>query len=167
MKTLHCRANNILAIATVVFCVYHCYHSLWGQCYKTKLPCISKNIFKANDGNINMIKRFNGSNPASFSLFSLFSNTKFTKKTVSFSGIQTQIVSIEGKHPDHMTTTTALVKWFFSVHGKLYWWHTKQITQGMCGNIPYMFDYWTDQLFISFFQRAPWSEYSFNRQNIF
>ena len=54
-----------------------------------------------------MIKRFNGSNPASFSLFSLFSNTKFTEKTVSFSGIQTQIVSIEGKHPDHMTTTTA------------------------------------------------------------
>ena len=29
-------------------------------------------------------------------------------KTVDFSGIRTQIVVVEGKHADHLTTTTAL-----------------------------------------------------------
>ena len=29
------------------------------------------------------------------------------QKTVGFSGIQTQIVGVEGEHADHLTTTTA------------------------------------------------------------
>ena len=43
-----------------------------------------------------------------FDLFSFFSNTKFTEKTVDFSGIQTPIVWLEGKHADHLTTTTTM-----------------------------------------------------------
>ena len=49
----------------------------------------------------------NGATPASFCLFSFFSNTNFTEKTVDFSGIQTWIVGGEGEHTDHLTTTTA------------------------------------------------------------
>ena len=30
------------------------------------------------------------------------------RKIVDFSGIQTQIVGVEGEHPDHLTTTTAV-----------------------------------------------------------
>ena len=33
--------------------------------------------------------------PASFCLFSFFSSTNFTEKTVGFSGIQTQIVRVQ------------------------------------------------------------------------
>ena len=45
-------------------------------------------------------------------LFLYFSNTKIIDKTVGFSGIRTQIVGVEGKPPDHLTTTTAqLVIW--------------------------------------------------------
>ena len=50
----------------------------------------------------------NGPNPASFCLFSFFSNTNFTEKTVVVSGIQTRIVGLEGEPVDHLTTTTAL-----------------------------------------------------------
>ena len=46
-------------------------------------------------------------NPASFCLFPFFSYTNFTEKTVGFSGIRTRIVRVEGKHADHLTTTTA------------------------------------------------------------
>ena len=46
--------------------------------------------------------------PASFCLFSFFSNTKFTEKTVGVSGIQSWIVGEEGEHADHLTTTSAL-----------------------------------------------------------
>ena len=49
----------------------------------------------------------NGPTPASFCLFSFFSNTNFTEKTVGFSGIQTRIIGVEGEHGDHFTTTTA------------------------------------------------------------
>ena len=42
---------------------------------------------------------------ASFSLFSFFSNTNGTEKTVGFSGIRTKIVGVEGEHADHLTTT--------------------------------------------------------------
>ena len=44
---------------------------------------------------------------ASIRLFSFFSNTNFTEKTVSFSGNRTRIVALEGKHVDHLSTTTA------------------------------------------------------------
>ena len=44
-----------------------------------------------------------------FCLFSLFSNTNFTEKTVGVNGIRTRIVGIEGEHTDHLTTTTALL----------------------------------------------------------
>ena len=40
-------------------------------------------------------------------IFSFFSNTNFTGKTVDVSRIQTRIVGIEGEHADHLTTTTA------------------------------------------------------------
>ena len=40
-------------------------------------------------------------------LFSFFSNTNFTEKTVDVCGIRTQIVGVEGEHADHLTTTTA------------------------------------------------------------
>ena len=49
----------------------------------------------------------NGPATASFCLFSFFSNTNFTEKTVGFSGIQTRIVGVEGDHAEHLTTTTA------------------------------------------------------------
>ena len=48
-----------------------------------------------------------GPNPASFCLFSFFSNKNFTEKTVGFSGIRTWIVGVERKHADHLTTNTA------------------------------------------------------------
>ena len=41
-------------------------------------------------------------------LFSFFSNTNFTEKTVGFSGIQTWIIGVEGKPTDQLNTTTAL-----------------------------------------------------------
>ena len=43
-----------------------------------------------------------------FCLFSFFSNTNFTEKTVGFSAIQTSIIRVEGEHGDHLTNTTAL-----------------------------------------------------------
>ena len=39
--------------------------------------------------------------------FVLFKHN-ITEKTVDFSGIRTQIIGLEGKHADHLTTTTAL-----------------------------------------------------------
>ena len=42
-----------------------------------------------------------------FYLFSFFSKTKFTEKTLSFSWIRTWIVGVEGKNTDHLTTTIA------------------------------------------------------------
>ena len=41
-----------------------------------------------------------------FCLFSFFSSNTFTRKSVDFRGIQTVIVGREGKHADHLTTTT-------------------------------------------------------------
>ena len=34
---------------------------------------------------------------------------KFSRKTLGFSGIRTRIVGIEGKHADHLTTTTTQI----------------------------------------------------------
>ena len=51
---------------------------------------------------------FEWATPASFCLFSSFSNTNFTEKLVGFSRIQTRIVRVEGKHADHLTTITTL-----------------------------------------------------------
>ena len=34
-----------------------------------------------------------------------FSNTNFTEKNVDVSGIRTRIVTLEGEHVDHLTTT--------------------------------------------------------------
>ena len=48
-----------------------------------------------------------GPAPASFCLFSFFSHTNFTEKTVGIRGIQTRIIGVEGEHADHLTTTTA------------------------------------------------------------
>ena len=41
-------------------------------------------------------------------IFVLFKH-KFYRKTVGVSGIRTRIVGVEGKHADHLTTTTAQV----------------------------------------------------------
>ena len=46
-------------------------------------------------------------NDAFLLLFSFFSNTNVTEKTVGVSGIRTRIVWVEGEHADHLTTTTA------------------------------------------------------------
>ena len=45
--------------------------------------------------------------PASFDLFSFFSNTIFTQKTEGFRKIPTRIVGLEGKHAYNVNTTTA------------------------------------------------------------
>ena len=44
-----------------------------------------------------------------FVYFSSFQTTNFSEKTAGFSGIQTGIVGVEGKHVGHLTTTTAHV----------------------------------------------------------
>ena len=51
----------------------------------------------------------NGPTPASFCLFSFFSNSNFTEKTLDVSGIRTRIVGVEGKYADHWTTNTTHV----------------------------------------------------------
>ena len=48
---------------------------------------------------------FYGPNSASF-LFIFVFQTQIYKKTVGLSGIRTLIVGVEGKHADHLTTTT-------------------------------------------------------------
>ena len=49
--------------------------------------------------------------PASFCLFSFFSNRNFTENTVDVNGIRTWIVSQEvWKHADHLITTSALLQ---------------------------------------------------------
>ena len=50
-----------------------------------------------------------------FCLFSFFSNTRFTERTVGVSRIQTRIVGVEGEYADHMTTTTTIII-AFNVH---------------------------------------------------
>ena len=45
--------------------------------------------------------------PASFLFIFVFSNTNFTEKNVSVSGIRTRIIGAEGEHADHLTATTA------------------------------------------------------------
>ena len=40
-----------------------------------------------------------------FVYFRYFSNLNFEEKNVGFSGIQTRIVRVEGKHADHFTIT--------------------------------------------------------------
>ena len=49
----------------------------------------------------------NGLTPAYFLvfIFGIFKH-KFYRKTVGVSGIRTRIVGVEGKHDDHLTTTT-------------------------------------------------------------
>ena len=53
-----------------------------------------------------------------FCLFSFFSNTNFTEKNVGLSGIRTRIV--EGKHADHLTTTTTTAQSYLSNFFKLF-----------------------------------------------
>ena len=50
---------------------------------------------------------YKGPTPASFCLFSFFSNTNFTEKTVGVSRIRTLIIGVEGEHTDPLTATTA------------------------------------------------------------
>ena len=49
----------------------------------------------------------NGPFPASFCFFRSFQRHILQKQTVGFGRIRTRIVGIEGKHSDHLTTTTA------------------------------------------------------------
>ena len=57
----------------------------------------------------------NGQPRPLFCLFSFLTNTNFTEKTVGVSRIRTQIVEVEGKHADHLTTTTAQPRLFNTV----------------------------------------------------
>ena len=50
-----------------------------------------------------------------FCLFSFFSNTNFTEKTVGVSQIWTWIVRVQGKHADNLTTTMAQPFWLFEL----------------------------------------------------
>ena len=43
---------------------------------------------------------------ASFCLFSSFSNVILQKNYIDCSGIRPQLAGVEGKHADHLTTTT-------------------------------------------------------------
>ena len=56
--------------------------------------CFSKHFFK---------KR---SKPGHLLLFSFFSKTNL-QKNVTFTGVQTGIVGVEGEHADHLTATTS------------------------------------------------------------
>ena len=49
-----------------------------------------------------------------FSFFDLL-NTNILEKTVGFSEIRSRIVGVEGKHADHLTTTTALETYFLNI----------------------------------------------------
>ena len=49
----------------------------------------------------------NGPSPASILLTFVHFKPFYRIKTVDFSGIQTRIDGVEGKHADHVTTTTA------------------------------------------------------------
>ena len=49
---------------------------------------------------------FNGPTPASVLLSLLFSSNNLEKRIVDFGVIWTRIVRVEGKHYDHLTTTT-------------------------------------------------------------
>ena len=57
----------------------------------------------------------NGQPRPLFCLFSFFTNTNLTEKTVGVRRIRTQIVGVEGKHADHLTTTTAQPRLFNTV----------------------------------------------------
>ena len=50
--------------------------------------------------------------PGLFCLFSFFSNTNFTEKTVGVSWIRTQIIRLKGEHADPLITTTARQLYF-------------------------------------------------------
>ena len=73
-----------------------------GSWFKTTLPRYFVALLFLDD-------LLNGPTRASFLFFWFFSNTNFREKTVVYSWIRTQIVRVEGKHPDHLTTTTALL----------------------------------------------------------
>ena len=64
---------------------------------------------------------------ASFCLFLFFSNTNCTEKTVGFSRIRTRIVRVEGKHADHLTTTTAQIICFKKIKNILELPHINKI----------------------------------------
>ena len=40
---------------------------------------------------------------------------QFYRKIVDFSEIRSQIVGVDAEHADHLTTTTARLKWVFTV----------------------------------------------------
>ena len=79
--------------------------SVWALYYKT--PTLKGVVLIQNIGRFfNPVQCLlkNGPTPASF----LFFQTKnLQKKTVGISRIRTRIVRVEGKHADHLTTTTA------------------------------------------------------------
>ena len=56
--------------------------------------CFSKHLLKK------------GQNLATCCFFSFFSKTKL-QKNVTFTGVQTGIVGVEGEHADHLTATTS------------------------------------------------------------
>ena len=60
---------------------------------------------RQEDIKLNAFKKW--ANPGLFCLFSFFSNTNITEKTVGISRIRTQIARVEGEHADHLTTATA------------------------------------------------------------
>ena len=68
-----------------------------------------KNFGFDSELDFSFLKNKNGPNPASFCLFSFFSN-KIVQKNCR---IRTRIVGVEGERADHLTTTTAQIRFFF------------------------------------------------------
>ena len=71
----------------------------WPSC---RLTCNRKKMFI----NVYYFKQIGQPKPL-FVYFSSFQIQILQKKTVGFSGIRTRIDKVEGKHADHLTTTTA------------------------------------------------------------
>ena len=72
--------------------------------YKYTPAFYNENVERGRD---NVFLKKMGQPQHLFCFFLFFSNTKFSVKTVDFSGIRTRIVGLEGEHAGHLTTTTA------------------------------------------------------------
>ena len=75
--------------------------------HSVAIQCNSSDYFDSSSNDANNL--YSLLNKVSFYLFSVFSNTNFTELTAGVSRIRTWIVRVQGKHADHLTTTTAHV----------------------------------------------------------
>ena len=69
------------------------------------LPDSTAEVFGWNRLNVCFLKKW--ANPGLFLFIFVLFKHNIIEKTLGFSGIRTRIVGVEGKHADHLTTTTA------------------------------------------------------------